>query len=983
MTETVERVDEMPMKRVESAPMEPSRKRIRIGLALAVVALLAALAGAFGPAQKVRSTYTWPPRALPAGTPERVWYTPLLLVAHRPEAIRASIPCLLPRALSAASSPLTVLATARSPATVGGLAVTRTGNSLTVRVGRTALDRFPARRGRTRDCSYLLELSDGRWHISGGPAGIEHEGALEVMPFVSGLSSGLDLRTGRSLTIGVTTTVHDSQPTARQKIAWIIASLAAIAALLVIALEHGQAPLRVARRSVRAARANAHPADAVVGLVLLGWWVIAPAFYDDGWTIAIVRNLPFSGDFSTYYDPLGANLPLGYWLKWLQHWIGDASSNLLVLRLLPLACLAATWVLCRSILARAATSLGASSVALWALAAAFLVGGLAWGLTLRPEPEVALLVTAVLACTSRFLERQTASALAASGVLVALAISAHPAGIVSLAPILVITPTLFRWARPRVALATTIVAAAGALVVTLGFVGADVEQRRADSGTIRNFGGVATSSWSDELERYRLLHYAPPLQRALVALMILAVLAYLLRPRNPKSSPLLNLPGAALAASFLLLIATPSKWPSHFGVVLGVTAVASAVETARLRESGRRARGWHALPLLVIAATAVAAAVSWSPRGSWNALDLRTLDWSLGFERHVTLSTLAGALPLLLLLAGAAVFALARRDPEGVREAPWRVAQWTAALLAAPLIVYTLAILVADSVKTDSWTLARQNVDTLRGHAGCGLAGEARLQVTSSMRTLRIVPSTAAVTPVPRWVPPAPADGLPRFSFGRVGRSASSPWFELPTSQPVGLFVAGTTRETDSLGLEWGRRRGRRVERLGRDQVPMAALAEAQAGVASWRFLDARQLPTRDPGAEVVRLTLESTSARSPTAAVTAPVTYTDETLLRRLERKATPTLVLPNLVTYIPCATLPRIHDGIAEAPGAIVGFQHAYPVGNGSSAFEGVLDLHRVDRLPVTDSHGGQTEVGVYQVDQRVVGGVRAAPDKTTFAS
>src|SRR5207249_12236203 len=69
-----------------------------------------------------------------------------------------------------------------------------------------------------------------------------------------------------------------------------------------------------------------------------------------------------------------SNLPLGYWLEWLQHWLADRSSALVVLRIPSLLCLAATWVLCRWILARVLSSRSSSrSAPMWALAAMFVV----------------------------------------------------------------------------------------------------------------------------------------------------------------------------------------------------------------------------------------------------------------------------------------------------------------------------------------------------------------------------------------------------------------------------------------------------------------------------------------------------------------------------------------------------------------------------------------------------------------------------------
>src|SRR5207253_3645687 len=109
-----------------------------------------------------------------------------------------------------------------------------------------------------------------------------------------------------------------------------------------------------------------------VGVLLLVWWVIGPAFFDDGWIVASQKNFTATGTFSTYYDSFGAFSSLQYWLQWPEHWLVESSNSLLILRLPALFCLAATWVLCRWILSRLSPSSGRA--ARCALASGFAVG---------------------------------------------------------------------------------------------------------------------------------------------------------------------------------------------------------------------------------------------------------------------------------------------------------------------------------------------------------------------------------------------------------------------------------------------------------------------------------------------------------------------------------------------------------------------------------------------------------------------------------
>ena len=65
-----------------------ARTRILAALALALASLAAAVLGAIGPANTVRTTFSWPPRELPAGPPSQLWYTPLLLTRQEPSPSR-------------------------------------------------------------------------------------------------------------------------------------------------------------------------------------------------------------------------------------------------------------------------------------------------------------------------------------------------------------------------------------------------------------------------------------------------------------------------------------------------------------------------------------------------------------------------------------------------------------------------------------------------------------------------------------------------------------------------------------------------------------------------------------------------------------------------------------------------------------------------------------------------------------------------------
>ena len=591
-------------------------------------------------------------------------------------------------------------------------------------------------------------------------------------------------------------------------------------------------------------------------------------------------------------------------------------------------------------------------------------------MTLRPEPVSALLVTAVFACVVRFLERGTAAPLAALAVLLPFALTGHHASIAAFAPVLVSAPAILRWARAGIAAASTIVASALALFAVLLFVGSDLQHRRADAALLAEHTAV---DWRNEVLRYeafQLFPFTPPLRRVSVALILLAVLAFVLRRRRERQQ-LFDLPGWSLGIALLLFVATPSKFPWHFGALVGLAAVAAAAETTRLRREGTAARAWAAWPFVAIGAATLAAAWAWTPLGGWSTADLRTYDWASG----ASLGTLAVVLPIALL-GGALLRARHRQDR--LRATPWRVAAWTAPVLAVPMLVLTVAFFTADALKTEGWTLTRQNLGAFRGEVGCGLADDLDVPAPGSSRP--VDPGRQRSETTPAWVPPPPVEGLARYALGPAG-AASSPWFDLRDGEGFGLYVAGAPEPSDRLGLEWGRRGERGIESYRVDEFPTRLFHEAGAEL-TWRFFAAGDLPRPPRDAAAMRVVLRSDVAPGTAMAVTAPVTYANEPLARALADPAARPLILPNFVTYFPCAVLPTFAAGVAEVPSHIVVPEGVVsPVREpATSPFAGVLDVYTLERLPVADSARPPRGLLVFAVSRRIPGAVVAPPERTT---
>jgi hypothetical protein len=296
------------------------------------------------------------------------------------------------------------------------------------------------------------------------------------------------------------------------------------------------------------------------------------------------------------------------------------------------------------------------------------------------------------------------------------------------------------------------------------------------------------------------------------------------------------------------------------------------------------------------------------------------------------------------------------------------------------MLAFTLVVFAADAAKTDGWTLPRQNLGTISGDVGCGLADGLAVPVRDSARPLG-PDGTSAASAVPDWVPATPVEGLPRFALGPTREAASvTPWFELRGETRFGLFFAGTPGPADRLELELRGRRGGTPSVIGRKAISTAFAFEAGSNI-EWRFVAAGELPGL-PEAEAIRVLLRGAQVPSAPLAVTAPVSYDVEHLSRRLSDAGAKPLVFPNLVTYFPCVGLPRLGGGIVEPPTQIlVPSDEPSPVREpDTSPFAGALDLYRLERLPLADSTNPPSRIAVFDVDQRIPGGTELAPTTAT---
>jgi hypothetical protein len=650
-----------------------------------------------------------------------------------------------------------VLATTRRSQGAGGFEILQVDSTLRFRAGDSELARLPWPQG----CPLEIAIRDGALQLPGRAVPL-HIGTPGEMPIVTGLFTGLDLRSGAALHVDLRTRAYATSQTTTQVIADLLAVLAAGAALLLLAgVRPRRGVLSALWRGAERAWDERHVTDAVVIGVLLAWWILAPTFFDDGWVLATESNYSSSGGFSTYYDQFGANQPLGFWLDWSRHWL--AAHGLVLARLSALFCLMAGWLLCRRVVVQIDSSALRRGSVRWVLAAAFLVGALAWGMTLRPEPVVSLLTLTTLAAMVSCMRQSRLAPLTIATPAAALAVTAHTTGLVALAPLLaghrVILRLLRSDGRQMIVRVAALVAAACAFGLVVYTIGADLGTRFADARLVREGGLHSEPPWREYL-RYADFDDqggATAVRRLSLALLLLSVVAVLTRRRSI-CSEVMVLPAHSVGVALLLLAFVPSKWPWHFGALAGIGAVAVAAEASRI---GREHRTYRRIDVrLAVGFLTIAAAAmwAWTRLREWTPFDLQGLHWDDAFNVY--------SLLVVCGLVVAAVIAGRRRALSSDSGAGRRSDVIGAALVIVSFSVVALtgATVIVDAATT-SWSLARQNLESIAARTACDLADEWDQKGALGRQ---MADSTTRTFVIPTLLPYLPCVAIPKIKGGFV-----------------------------------------------------------------------------------------------------------------------------------------------------------------------------------------------------------------------
>ncbi|GAA4867549.1 arabinosyltransferase domain-containing protein [Actinomycetospora straminea] len=747
-----------------STSAEPDRPpRPTLLLASAVLTLLCAIAFPLAPVVAPVVTFTWP-----QGAPSSAAALPLM--PYEPVALDASVSCAVLAATPSGQATLATTPPGTPPAPVGGLTVRPVPGGAVVTSDGSVLALVPLPAG---PCTLTVASIPERTTVAlDGRVVAVREG--DVRPVVAAVTTQAPGTDGLSLRLQ-TDTRFQTTPSA-------VKTLLGVGVLLGLAGMVVAVWRRDGRAFRRPGRVRPRPVDAVVTLALAGWAVVGPATVDDGYIAGILRSRGESGFTGNVYRWLNApEAPFSWFYEATRAWASLApgpAASVLWLRVPATVLGVLLWVLLRRhALPRLGSALRGRG-ATWVAAAAFLAWWAPFGLSLRPEPWLALGVLAVWVCAERAIATRALLPLLAGGVIAGFTVALTPGALLGLAPLLVALPALARaGSGVREGWTRALVVVAGLAVAVLPMAADQSLAGLLEATRVRQLIGGG-QPWWQELARYTVLLTPGDVQgglgaRLAVLLTLLAVPAAawaLVRAgrRGVAPAPARRLL-AVVAFAPVLLIVSPTKWTLHFGELAGVGTAALTLFvllwSPRVVAASRRLRGPALVvvlggfglvtTLVLIGYNQWAYASAWGV--FWNDIPPQILRVPLG---NVALPvTIVGTLVLAVLVAvrGAAPRRLARVVAPGA--------------LALVLVVVVVALqggsflkVTADRLGTFSY--GSDALAALRGDP-CGLASD--LAVETDPRAGLLAPGSPSevgaflassdsvdATLAPRFVPGAP-----------------------------------------------------------------------------------------------------------------------------------------------------------------------------------------------------------------------------------
>ena len=509
------------------------------------------------------------------------------------------------------------------------------------------------------------------------------------------------------------------------------------------------------------------PLDALVGAVLVFWYVFGANTSDDGFTTTMARVSEHAGYMANYYRWYGVpESPFGSPYYDLLALLSSVSAASIWMRLPSLVSgLLIWWILSREIIPRFGPAVAGRRVAYWTAAMIFLAFWLPYNNGTRPEPLVALGAVAAWALFERAIELRRLFPAALGTIIAAITLTVGPTGLLAVGAFLVALPYLFRilgerlslYEGPRWQASASMLAPflAGGTFVMVPVFADQTLMAVLESTRVRGLVGPALD-WYSEYVRYATLFQQTvdgSLTRrfavfAMLISIILIVFA-LIRWRE--------VPGVAkgptvrlmiiIGLSFFFLMFTPTKWTHHFGIYAGMAGALgalAAVVLSRIALQSPRARTFTWAGTIFMLALTFAGWNAW-----WYVSSFGVPWWDKTPQfKGVEFSTIMLVIAMVVLVVGLWQSMRHDRAKRSAREAGTlaqfregsvlSTTRWNG-LAAAPLaiaaaLVVLSAVLSFTKSTIDQYPAYSVGLGNLRSLAGntCSLANEAMIETNTN-----------------------------------------------------------------------------------------------------------------------------------------------------------------------------------------------------------------------------------------------------------
>jgi hypothetical protein len=251
--------------------------------------------------------------------------------------------------------------------------------------------------------------------------------------------------------------------------------------------------------------------------------------------------------------------------------------------------------------------------------------------------------------------------------------------------------------------------------------------------------------------------------------------------------------------------------------------------------------------------------------------------------------------------------------------------------------------MAADAAVSGGWTAPRQVVTSLLGDDSCGVASEVRIPTPNSMHPLQRNGVGAR-------------EGVEANGTQSIlePRRQANVWYRLP-AEPIGIFIGGMRSSDDQLVVGWGRGDESDVRRIGGGVVELPR-PKGRNRESDWSFVTDESFPARPPGAEYVLLAPRRKRAYVSRMTTSDPVVFRTAQLSTLLRDERVRPAIDPFYFEATPCAKLPILSHGVADAPQLMVEWIWGPNLVSRSSPFAGIADAYTTFGVPV--EFQGRTE-------------------------